>query len=366
MTAHTQSKLAQGKPLARTTLATIAIAMLTTAAAAQEARPAAPQQQQPAAALAIGAGEPAPALDIPPGSLLDDVLQLGRDRSDRMTMPVQIAGMGPYDFVIDTGSQKTIVASEIAQRLALPSLPPVEIVSMAGRVTVSSVQVGGLSFGDHVVENLEALSIGHNDLGSAGLIGLDGLRDKRLTLDFRARRMTVGRSVRANHHDSVRSDPDTIVVEARSRFGQLILVDSRIDGRRVNVILDTGAEMSVGNMALFRNLRLNRLVVPPTPTTLTSVTGVEVPALFTIVKRISIGSVQLANVPMVFLDAAPFDELGLAERPAMLLGMHMLRQFDRVAIDFGNRRIDFQLPSGASSGSATRFASLQAPRAGGY
>lgn len=280
-------------------------------------------------------------------------LAIGRDLGERMTMPVEIGG-STYDFVIDTGSQRTIVATELARRLALPEGPAVEIVSMAGRVTVSSVALAGLRFGDHLVENVDALSIRHQDLGGAGLIGLDSLRDKRLTLDFKARRMDVGKSRRAKRDN----DPNTIVVEGRTKLGQLILVDSRIDGRRVNVILDTGAEVSVGNMALFRSLKLKRLVIPPQPTSIISVTGVQVPAQYTVVKQLRIGSVTLNNVPMVFLDAAPFAELGLAEKPAMLLGMRMLRMFERVAIDFGNRHVDFHLPEGAERAGTMRLASL--------
>jgi len=281
------------------------------------------------------------------------LLLLGQDHAERMTMSVQIAGGGPYDFVIDTGSQRTIVATEIAQRLALPALPPVEIVSMAGRVTVSSVVLGGLKFGNHSIEDLKALSIAHNDLGSQGLIGLDSLKDKRLTLDFRNRRMDVGKSRRR----SAVSEPDTIVIQARSKFGQLILVDSKVDGRKVNVILDTGAEISIGNMVLFNNLKLKKLVVPPQPTTLTSVTGLQVPALFAVVRKLSIGSVTLNNVPMVFLDAAPFEELDLGDKPAMLLGMRMLRMFDQVAIDFGNRHVDFMVKNEAASLAEPQLAS---------
>jgi predicted aspartyl protease len=216
------------------------------------------------------------------------------------------------------------------------------------------VTLGGLRFGDHFVEQLVALTIGHADLGSAGIIGLDGLKDKRLTLNFTERRMDVGKSRSAPMRNT---DPNTIVVEARSRLGQLILVDSRIDGQKVNVILDTGAEMSVGNMALFNRLKLKRLVIPPTPTTLTSVTGISVPALFTIVRRMTIGSMTLENMPMVFLDAEPFNALDLGDKPAMLLGMRMLRMFDRVAIDFGNRHVDFHLKQGAMDSNAVRVAS---------
>ena len=298
---------------------------------------------------------PAPAkLDPSMFELSDQPILLGRDRDDRMTMPVKIDGGGSYDFIIDTGSQRTIVATELAQKLALPARTPVEIVSMAGRVTVSTVTLGELRFGDHFVEELVALSIGHSDLGSAGIIGLDGLKDKRLTLNFTERRMDVGKSRSAPKRNN---DPNTIVVEARSRLGQLILVDSRIDGQKVSVILDTGAEMSIGNMALFNRLKLKRLVIPPTPTTLTSVTGINVPALFTIVRRMTIGSMTLQNVPMVFLDAAPFDALELGDKPAMLLGMRMLRMFDRVAIDFGNRHVDFHLKQGAMDSNAVRLAS---------
>jgi len=325
---------------------------LSGAAAAQE--PPAP----PAADFVI-TPRPAPARAEPAESDQSRLL-LGTARSDRMTMPVQIGAGGPYDFLIDTGSQRTIVATEIAQRLALPALPPVQIVSMAGRVTVSAVMLGGLRFGDHAIETLNALSIAHSDLGSAGLIGLDSLKDKRLTLDFRNRRMDVGKSRRR----PVRADADTIIVEARSKFGQLILVDSKVDGRKVNVILDTGAEMSIGNMALFNKLKVKKLLVPPQPTTLTSVTGLEVPAQFTVVRKLTIGSVTLNNVPMVFLDAAPFEELDLADKPAMLLGMRMRRLFDQVAIDFGNRHVDFRIRDSAASYGGSQFASALAADAG--
>ncbi len=308
-----------------------------------------PAQAQTATPPASDAPQAAPVL---PG-FVDEAVRLGEDRSERMTLPVEVAGLGPYPFIIDTGSQRSIVATELAERLALPLLAPVTIVSMAGREQVASVHLPQIKFGSYVVKDLPALSIAHANLGSAGLIGLDGLKDKRLTLDFRAGKMEVGRSRRTQRESS---DGQTIIVEARSRFGQLILVGSKIDGRKVSVVLDTGAELSIGNMALLRKLKLQKLVIPPTAATLTSVTGETVPVLFSIVRQINIESVMLENVPMVFLDAAPFDELKLADHPSMLLGMKMLRMFDRVAIDFGNRQIDLHLPRGDNTPRADKSA----------
>lgn len=310
----------------------LALAALTAPAAAQP----------PASSAPPPPASQEPALPLP--DLGTDDLQLGADSSDHMTLPVEIGGVGPYAFIIDTGSQRSIIATELAQRLALPMLPPVKIITIAGHETVASVHLDHLKFGTQLVTDMPVLSIAHANLGSAGLIGLDGLKDKRVTLDFRARKLQISSSLSARH---TRAPADTIIVEARSKFGQLILVGSKIDGRRVSVILDTGAEISIGNMALFNRLKVKRLLIPPRPTTITSVTGESIPALLTIVRQVDIETMTLNNVPMVFLDAAPFEQLGLIDRPAMLLGMQMLRMFDRVAIDFGNRKVDFQLPRGS-------------------
>jgi len=282
-----------------------------------------------------------------------DFLRIGGDDGDRMTLPVQIGPGGPYPFIIDTGSHRSIVATELAQRLSLAALPPVEIVSMAGRETVAAVHLDRIQFGSQVINDLPVLSIAHDALGGAGLIGLDGLKNKRVTLDFKKRQLAIGKS---GPSGSNAWDRNTIVVQAKSKLGQLILVNSRIDGKKVNIILDTGAEISVGNMALFASLKQQKLVLPPTKVVIKSVTGQAIDAQFAVVRQIQIDSVNLSNVPMVFLDAAPFAELGLAERPSMLLGMRMLRMFDRVAIDFGNRHVDFQLPQGSRDESARQLA----------
>ena len=300
-----------------------------TATLALAGLPAAHAQEPPAAAPMA---EPAPR-----------AIDLGVDMGDRMTLPVHIAGQGPYPFIIDTGSQRTIVSTELARQLALASAGKVSIVSMSGRATVESVEVPHLRYGSEEVGRFDALSISRANLGSAGIIGLDGLKDKKVTLDFRARSLDVADSAGPEKRTS-HDDGEVIVVRARSRLGQLILVDSRVDGQRVNVVLDTGAQMSIGNMALFGKMKARRLVIPPRPIALTSVTGETVMAQFTIVKRITIGSVVLQNVPMVFVDAAPFAELGYTDRPAMLLGMEMLQMFNRIAIDFGRREVNFIMP----------------------
>ncbi|MAF60521.1 MAG: hypothetical protein CL680_03540 [Blastomonas sp.] len=60
-----------------------------------------------------------------------------------------------------------------------------------------------------------------------------------------------------------------------------------------------------------------------------------------------IGRAQFDYVPIVFADADAFRELGLDKTPALLLGMSTLRQFNRMMIDFKQRRVLFDMPEAA-------------------
>ena len=72
-----------------------------------------------------------------------------------------------------------------------------------------------------------------------------------MTLNFRSGQMAIASS---NARRGARVDPDTIVVEARRKRGQLILLDSNVNGMRVAIMLDTGTNFSIGNMALRNKL----------------------------------------------------------------------------------------------------------------
>ena len=58
-------------------------------------------------------------------------------------------------------------------------------------------------------------------------------------------------------------------------------------------------------------------------------------------KELRLGGVLIKDVPMAFADVHPFKKLELSDRPAILLGMDVLRQFDRVAVDFPSKKVTF-------------------------
>ncbi len=282
------------------------------------------------------AAQQAPSLDptSPPA-----VVRTGPPAEDRVTIPIHIGGAGPWNFIIDTGSQRTVISRELANRLALPLRHPVTVLSMTDRLVTGTVALPALGFGDSQVRDIEAPVLDGGHLGAPGLLGLDSLQAKRVILDFRAGRMEISES-----RSRYSRDPDTIIVEARRRNGQLILLDSDVNGMKVNIVLDTGTNFSVANMALMDKLIRKKRAPLLEEATLTSVTGGTLVGRVGKIREVHLGRITLRDLPVLFADASPFAELGLADKPALLLGINALKGFDRVAIDFGRGKVDFLLP----------------------
>ena len=295
--------------------------------------------------LALAAGSETP----PPP---EQNVALGVDRTDRMTVPVSVAGSEEMPFVIDTGAERTVVSRQLAARLNLARGPVRNLVTVTGAGKVETVIVPSLELSGSKVKEIEAPALDEAHLGAHGMLGIDSLQSRRVLLDFKKNEMKVMPSRRPEDVDS-----DTIVVTARNRYGQLILVDSKFLGEKVQVIVDTGAQTSIGNLALLERLTKRKKTPRLTPVALTSVTGQTIQAQFAQIDRIKIGGVDMNNIPVAFADAEPFRRFGLANKPALLLGMDALRLFQRVSVDFANKQVRFILPDVSELGVRTLIAS---------
>ncbi len=276
-------------------------------------------------------------------------ISIGEDRNDRMTVDVNIPSeqelltrdKGPYKFIIDTAAQRTVLSTELAQALQLEVEESLNITTLSGTSSIDTVYVPKLTLGGQNNLNIIAPTFKKNWLGADGILGLDSLQDQQVLFDFKAEEI----SVRSNQKRFTKSNSREIVVRARRRDGQLIFTNATIDGIKVNVIIDTGSEVSIGNFALQKRLRLrdNQLL----STTLTDVQGKKVDAQIGLAKNFRLGRARFATVPLAFANIATFDVLKLNKRPSLFLGMDALRKFDRIAIDFADRRIYFLLPESA-------------------
>lgn len=284
----------------------------------------------------------------------ETILRTGEDRWARMTVPVSIGEHGPFDFVVDTGAERTSIAQELARDLRLGLGTRARLHSMTEVSQIQTVLIPALKVGGRSVRDINAPALQRRYIGAEGILGVDSLQSQRVSFDFLREQMTVVPS----HRREESWPQDTIVVTARNRFGHLVLVDASIDGQKVWVIVDTGAQTTVANSVLRRKLEQKGRLRATTPIMLQSVTGGQMLADQTTVKRIRLGGMDIHDMPVAFANVHPFAKLGLSKKPALLLGMDALRLFDRVSVDFPNRRV--RLLSGSrSQRQGTRFAALQ-------
>jgi len=267
-----------------------------------------------------------------------EIIALEHDRYRRMTVPVTIGDHGPFRFMLDTGAQATVVSRALADRLALNDRKTAILVGMASRKEVETaaiydVGLGSRSFYIRSAPVVEGVNIG----GADGILGLDSLQDQRVLLDFANEQILV-----ADADELGGNRGYEIIVKARERLGQLIITEARLDGVRVAVVVDSGAQNSIGNPALFRRFRRARHIGE---SEVTDINGEVMTGMVRLASELNVGRAKLQNIPVMFADSPTFAALGLADEPAMILGMSELKLFRRVAIDFKTRRVLFDLPA---------------------
>jgi predicted aspartyl protease len=266
-----------------------------------------------------------------------EVLEIERERYQRMTVPVTIQGQGPFDFLIDTGAQATVLSRALADRLMLHDRDTATLVGMASSVRVETTPIDDFNLGSRSFYIRQAPVVEGEHIGGAdGILGLDSLQNQRVLLDFARREIAVADAEQLGGNRGYE-----IVVRARERLGQLIITTAQLDGVQVQVIIDTGAQGSVGNLALFDRLRRNKELAA---TEMTDINGITLGGVVRVARELQLGRANVQNFPILFADSRPFHTLGLADKPALILGMSELKLFRRVAIDFKTRRVLFDLP----------------------
>lgn len=269
----------------------------------------------------------------------------------RMSVPVTIGEGGSYPFIVDTGAQRSVVSRQLARRLGLPVGRRVRLTAMSGSSDVETVIIPSLSVSRLGGERIEAPALEAQHLGAPGMLGIDTLQGHALVIDFDRQAMSVTPSSARDRRR--RAAPDEIVVQAKNLFGQLVVTDAYVMGKRVRVILDTGTAVSLGNSALRR--LVTRRKVAGEPAVFTSVLGGEVIASYAIVPEMKLGDAILSGLPVAFADVPPFRAFGVDDKPALLLGMDALKMFRRVHIDFANRQLRLAMPRDAIRRPATAF-----------
>jgi hypothetical protein len=307
---------------------------------------ASPAQPSAAAPPQISKPRPAPATpsEVPPlpPAVIDNSLSIGGDDlkarkvETRMTVEVRVNGHGPYHFVVDSGADTSVVGLGIARDLELPLGTPAILNGTTARSIVDRVKVDQLTLGQSNFGNLELPALKEYDVGGDGLVGIDALVNQRLMMDFEKHVIKV--------EDARLPDPlrGAIVIIAKRRRGQLILTQVKAVGLPLDAVIDTGSEITIGNLKLRDKLiKGNRDKF--TTVVATGVTGVTMELQLARIAELRLGPVVLRNVPIAFADVPPFTVFGMSKEPALLLGTDLLETFRKVSLDFRARKVRFQL-----------------------
>lgn len=255
-----------------------------------------------------------------------------------MSIGVQVNGNGPFQFLVDSGADRSVIGAALAKRLGLPAGERVRLNDVVGATDIGTFLVEDLKVGNSTTFGVSAPALPEKSLGAQGILGVDALADRRIMLDFENRKITL--------EDATTPEATAageIVVVGHRRHGQLILTEVRVEGLPIYALIDTGSDVTIGNIALLEKVAGSRHPPEQVAVELNSVTGRSMPATAVLMKRIEVGGLRIRNLRVAFADVAPFALFGLADRPALLLGTDALGGLKRMSLDFHRYRVRFQL-----------------------
>jgi predicted aspartyl protease len=296
-----------------------------------------------------------PGTRLPTPEQTSDKMAAATDSEQHLTVEVRIDGAGPFRFVVDTGADRTVIAEEVAVALGLRRGRQVMLNGIVRSLTADTVLVSNFSVGSVVRKNLELPVLPRALLQADGYLGLDTVDGLRVTFDFRNHALEIGRphSRFTSSSSSYQLGTNDARLLAEGTSGHLRAVDCYANGIPAAAFIDSGAEVSIGNTALFDAL------VARHPTRLdlgtvqvSGVTGGHISGRLTMIDKIQLQRLEFTDCSLVIVDVPVFDIWGLSDKPALMIGMNYLRQFASVAIDYGLKEIRFDLASLLMAGPA--------------
>jgi len=262
-----------------------------------------------------------------------------RDQVGRIVVPVMVNDQGPFRFVVDTGANRSVLAAHMPQRLGLSVVgeEEVSLSGVTGEAVVPTVSVRRVQAGALLLLNVSMPVINATMKGIDGVLGVEGLADKRLTVDFANDRISIDRSSKAA------APRDFVVLPVRFRHGQLLVVDAMVGRVKTKAVIDTGAEGSLGNDPL--RAALQRQASGERRTGSASIEGVTADVQqgeTETAPLIRFQGVEIDGIEIAYGNFHVFKLWDLERTPALLVGMDVLGTVETLVIDYRRRELQIK------------------------
>jgi predicted aspartyl protease len=272
----------------------------------------------------------------PPPELIDGFT----DMADRLMLETTIDGKGPYRFVVDTGADRSVIASDVAESLGLLPHRDVVVQGIVRALPAPTVRVPNLSFGKMTLNDVAAPVLPRKWLGADGFLGLDVIDGRKVVFDFQNQKLSVERS----GGSAAWPNFNEIVVRVNGSNGRLKAVDCVVDDVEAVAFIDSGAQLSICNTPLFTELQKGGAkAIEGAEIPLIGATGGLMIGRLMEISRIKLGNLFFNKTRLAISDLNVFDVWGLAKKPALFIGMDFLQQCSNFTIDYRQKELRFKL-----------------------
>ena len=260
-----------------------------------------------------------------------------RDRIGRIWAPVMINGRGPYRMVLDTGATHSAIVAQVADSLGIPvgAYSVIRVTGVTGSAIVPQISVDRMQVGDLYMSPSTLPVVADVFGGAQGVLGTEGLSDKRILIDFAHDTVVIRRSRGALDRAGLTTLPLRLLRD------RLLALDVMVGEVHVKAVLDTGAQVSIGNLAL-RQALVRRHAQDLRDA---EIEGVTLEVAHGDVMRappITMGSLTLRGVNITYGDMYIFDRWKLNGQPVLVLGMDVLGSVDELIIDYRLRELQLR------------------------
>ena len=260
-----------------------------------------------------------------------------------IVVETRLNGLGPFRFVIDTGSSITIIYEHARAKIGIAPLPNIKarIFGISGSDLFPLAQVGEIRVGDELWQNARVAVLPDTSALAArvdGILGVDFLSQYAVLHSRQERALLL--YPRELVSDSPYAGWDSVALrELRVGDGNVavLVLDMYISARHIPAVFDLGATESLMNRRGARALD----VVVQSPRTTPEVQGVAGSAK--VLAELHVWRLQVNNSiwrNRIFLvgEFPVFRKLGMHRRPAAIAGVDLFGKRDFI-VDFTRRRL---------------------------